>query len=292
MVVVDYLFNTVTNTLTLDPNWVKPVLNVTNNTFTNLNEQQYLKEVALGSLESFCLNGSEMTNSWVVGFGPITVTSSQGLRDRMKKIIDNAVNACWPNSMFEPKLDLDVIPPLSVVYLQSNPWDNHFRDYESLGLPVNQLNEIDDLNSFSEIMLVNKNDEGIDIPSYPWVLRVSADVEVVFNGIAVKAKQVMFNLSAIATVYKNTTFYLYCCLNGSVATYEITKQLRYTSGVQLLVAKVTTNEVGISAIERYSPIAISGFPITRVRETGIPASEGLLSTIGEYKFLKASELIS
>ena len=85
---------------------------------------------------------------------------------------------------------------------------------------------------------------------------------------------------------------MYCCLNGSTATYEITKQLRYTSGVQLLVAKVTTNEVGINTIERYCPIAISGFPITRVRETGIPASEGLLSTTGEYKFLKASELIS
>lgn len=292
VIVVDYLFDTVTNTLSLDPNWVKPALNVFNNTFTNLNEQQYLKEIALGSLESFCLNGSEMTNSWVVGFGPITVTSSQGLRDRMKKIVDNAINACWPNSIFEPKLDLEVIPPLSVVYLQSNPWGNHFRDYESLGLPVNQLNEIDDLNSFSEIMLVNKNDEGIDIPSYPWVLRISTDLEVVFNGISVKAKQTVFNLSGIATVYKNTTFYLYCCLNGSTATYEITKQLRFTSGVQLLVAKVSTNEVGISGIERYSPIAISGFPITRIRETGIPASEGLLSETGEYKFLKASELIS
>ena len=292
VIVVDYLFDTVTNTLTLDPNWVKPVLNVNNSTFTNLSEQQYLKEVALGSLESFCLNGSEMTNSWVVGFGPITVTSSQGLRERMKKIVDNAVNACWPSSIFEPKLDLDVIPPLSVIYLQSNPRGNHFRDYESLGLPVNQLNEIDDLNSFSEIMLVNKNDEGIDIPSYPWVLRVAADLEVVFNGISVKSKQTTFNLSGIATVYKNTTFYLYCCLNGSGAVYEITKQLRYTSGTQLLVAKVVTNEVGISEIERYSPLAISGFPIIRSRETGIPATEGLLGETGEYKFLKLSELIN
>lgn len=292
VIVVDYLFDTVTNTLTLDPNWVKPTLDVVNNTFSNLNEQQYLKEIALGSLESFCLNGDEMTNSWVVGFGPITVTSSQGLRDRMKKIIDNAVNACWPNSIFEPKLDLDVVPPLSVVYLQSNHWDNHLRDYESMGLPVNQLNDIDDLNSFSEVMVVDKTDEGIPIPSYPWVLRVGADMEVVFNGISVKAKQTMFNLSGIATVYKNTVFYLYCMLNGSTATYEITKQLRFTSGTQLLVAKVATNETGISNIERYSPIAISGFPITRVRETGIPATEGLLSVPGEYQFLKASELIS
>jgi len=238
------------------------------------------------------LNGDEMTNSWVVGFGPITVTSSQGLRDRMKKIIDNAINACWPNSIFEPKLDLDVIPPLSVVYLQSNHWDNHLRDYESMGLPVNQLNDIDDLNSFSEVMVVDKTDEGIPIPSYPWVLRVGTDMEVVFNGISVKVKQTMFNLSGIATVYKNTVFYLYCMLNGSTATYEITKHPRFTSGTQLLVAKVATNETGISNIERYSPIAISGFPITRVRETGIPATEGLLSVPGEYQFLKASELIS
>jgi hypothetical protein len=108
----------------------------------------------------------------------------------------------------------------------------------------------------------------------------------------VKAKQTMFNLSGIATVYKNTVFYLYCMLNGSTATYEITKHPRFTSGTQLLVAKVATNETGISNIERYSPIAISGFPITRVRETGIPATEGLLSVPGEYQFLKASELIS
>lgn len=123
-----------------------------------------------------------------------------------------------------------------------------------------------------------------------WTVFINSDVNVTFNGYTMKATKKTFDLRAYSDAYKNTVFYLYCSAIGSRGIYEITKILKHADGHNLLVAKVTTGDNGILTIDLYQPFAISGYPLTRVRDAGIPVSSGKLSETGTYRFIKQSEL--
>lgn len=123
-----------------------------------------------------------------------------------------------------------------------------------------------------------------------WTVFVNSDVTVTFNGYTMKATKKTFDLRTYSDLYKNTVFYLYCTAVGSRGIYELTKTLKHADGHTLLVAKITTGENGIVTIDLYQPFAISGYPLTRVRDAGIPVSSGKLNEDGTYRFIKQSEL--
>lgn len=121
---------------------------------------------------------------------------------------------------------------------------------------------------------------------------INSEVTVTFNGFSMMAKMQNWDLRELSTVYKNQTFYIYCCANGSGAYYEVTKILRNHDANKILVATIKTDDFGIVTIERRQTFTISGFPITLARDMGVPASSGATTEQGNYKFLKRSELFS
>lgn len=123
-----------------------------------------------------------------------------------------------------------------------------------------------------------------------WSIFVNADVLTTFNGYAMNAKQTNWDLRDLTDVYKNQTFYIYCVMNGSTAFYEITKVLRNHSATHMLIGVVKTDDFGIVTIDRRQSFTISGFPLTRVRDMGVPVSSGAYTAQGTYRFLKRSEL--
>lgn len=123
-----------------------------------------------------------------------------------------------------------------------------------------------------------------------WSIFVNSDVLTTFNGYAMNAKQTNWDLRDLTDVYKNQTFYIYCVMNGSTAFYEITKVLRNHSSAHMLVGIVTTDDFGIVTIQRLQSFTISGFPLTRTRDMGVPVSSGAYTEQGTYRFLKRSEL--
>lgn len=125
-----------------------------------------------------------------------------------------------------------------------------------------------------------------------WTVFVNSDVGVTFNGYSMIAAKRAFDLRDFAAVYKDSVFFLYCIARGNVAEYELTKTLKQPDGNCLLVAKVTTNQNGIATIKALQQFCIAGYPLTRVRDAGIPVSSGGLNETGSYKFIKESELYS
>lgn len=123
-----------------------------------------------------------------------------------------------------------------------------------------------------------------------WSIFINADVLVTFNGYSMNAKMTNWDLRDLADVYKNQTFYIYCIAAGSVAKYEVTKILRNHNSNGILAAIVTTDDFGIVTIQRKQSFSISGFPLTRARDMGVPVSSGALTEQGTYRFLKRSEL--
>ncbi|QYN79952.1 tail protein [Kosakonia phage Kc263] len=123
-----------------------------------------------------------------------------------------------------------------------------------------------------------------------WSIFVNADVLTTFNGYAMNAKQTNWDLRDLTDVYKNQTFYIYCIMNGSTAFYEVTKVLRNHNAGHVLVAIIKTDDFGIVTIDRRQSFTISGFPLTRVRDMGVPVSSGAYTAQGTYRFLKRSEL--
>lgn len=123
-----------------------------------------------------------------------------------------------------------------------------------------------------------------------WSFFINADVTVTFNGYTMKAYKRSFDLRDHTDVYRSQKFYLYVVAKGSAAEYELDNALRYPNGDQLLVAVITTSDLGIVTIERFQPFSIAGYPLIRKRDAGIPVSSGSLVEEGTYKFIKESEL--
>lgn len=123
-----------------------------------------------------------------------------------------------------------------------------------------------------------------------WTVFVNAEIDVTFNGYTMKAKTTNWDLRDSSDDYKNTTFYIYCTALGSAAEYELTKQLKTHNSNAILVAVITTEALGIATIERRQGFTISGFPLTRTRDMGIPVSSGAITEQGSYSFLRKSEL--
>lgn len=123
-----------------------------------------------------------------------------------------------------------------------------------------------------------------------WSIFVNADVIPTFDGKAVTAKRTNWDLRDLTDVYKNQTFYIYCVMDGSTAFYEITKILRNHSSSYILVGIVKTDDFGIVTIDRRQSFTISGFPLTRIRDMGVPVSSGAYTEAGTYRFLKRTEL--
>jgi len=123
-----------------------------------------------------------------------------------------------------------------------------------------------------------------------WSVFINADLGVTFNGQNVVAKATNWDLRDLTDVYKRQIFYIYCIMNGSDAFYEVTKLLRNHNPNHVLVAVVNTDDFGIVTIERRQSFSISGFPLTRVRDMGIPVSSGSVTEQGTYKFISRNEL--
>lgn len=125
-----------------------------------------------------------------------------------------------------------------------------------------------------------------------WSVFINSEVTTTFNGFSMMAKMQNWDLRELSDIYKNQTFYIYCCANGSGAYYEVTKILRSHDANKILVATIKTDDFGIVTIERRQTFTIAGFPITLARDMGVPASSGAVTEQGNYKFLKRSELFS
>lgn len=125
-----------------------------------------------------------------------------------------------------------------------------------------------------------------------WSVFINSEVTVTFNGFSMMAKMQNWDLRELSDEYRNQVFYIYCCANGSGAYYEVTKVLRNHDANKILVATVRTNNLGIYEIERAQTFTISGFPIIRTRNMGVPASSGALTEQGNYQFLKRSDLFA
>lgn len=123
-----------------------------------------------------------------------------------------------------------------------------------------------------------------------WAVFVNAEITTTFNGYSVPAKQTNWDLRDATDEYKNQTFYIYCCAIGSTAEYELTKVLKPHNPNAILVATIKTDDLGIATIERRQGFSISGYSLTRSRDSGIPVSSGSVMDKGSYRFLKKSEL--
>lgn len=123
-----------------------------------------------------------------------------------------------------------------------------------------------------------------------WSVFVNAEVPVTFNGYTMVADMQNWDLRDLTDVYRNQTFYIYCLSMGSSAAYEITKTLRHHSAAAILVGVIKTDDFGIVSIVRNQSFTVSGFPLTRSRNMGVPVSSGAITEQGSYKFLKRSEL--
>ncbi|QGH71980.1 putative virion structural protein [Klebsiella phage N1M2] len=123
-----------------------------------------------------------------------------------------------------------------------------------------------------------------------WSVFINADINVTFNGYSMPAKMTNWDLRDLTDVYRDSTFYLYCVSDGSAARYDISKVLRHHNPSAILVGVITTDSFGIVTIQRYQSFTISGYPLTRQRDTGVPVSSGAITEQGTYKFLKRSEL--
>lgn len=123
-----------------------------------------------------------------------------------------------------------------------------------------------------------------------WSVFINADISVTFNGYSMPAKMTNWDLRDLTDVYRNSTFYLYCVADGSSAKYDVSKVLRHHNPSAILVATIKTDDFGIVTIQRYQSFTISGYPLTRQRDTGIPVSSGAITDKGTYRFLKRSEL--
>lgn len=123
-----------------------------------------------------------------------------------------------------------------------------------------------------------------------WSVFINADLGVTFNGYSMMAKLQNWDLRDLTDVYRNQTFYLYCVADGSSARYEISKILRNHSTASILIATIKTDSFGIVTIARRQSFIVSGFPLTRQRDMGVPVSSGAITELGTYQFLKRSEL--
>lgn len=123
-----------------------------------------------------------------------------------------------------------------------------------------------------------------------WSVFINADINVTFNGYSMLAKMTNWDLRELSDVYRNSTFYIYCVADGSSAGYEVSKVLRHHSTASILVAVVKTDTFGIVTIERRQSFTVSGFPLTRARDMGVPVSSGAITETGSYQFLKRSDL--
>ncbi|QDJ97117.1 hypothetical protein PQC07_gp156 [Aeromonas phage D3] len=123
-----------------------------------------------------------------------------------------------------------------------------------------------------------------------WSVFIASDIVVSFGGYSMTAVKRNFDLRNFTSKFRNNTFYIYCVARGSKAEYEVSGMLRYPRSDSLLVAKIITGDLGVESIERYQPFAIAGFPLTRVRDAGIPVSSGSIFDEGTYSFIKYSEL--
>lgn len=123
-----------------------------------------------------------------------------------------------------------------------------------------------------------------------WAIFINADIGVTFNGQNMIAKATTWDLRDLTDVYRSQKFYIYCVMDGSTAKYEVTKILRNHNAAHVLVAIVTTDDFGIVTIERRQSFSIAGFPLTRIRDMGIPVSTGAITEQGTYKFISRSEL--
>lgn len=123
-----------------------------------------------------------------------------------------------------------------------------------------------------------------------WSVFINADINATFNGYSMLAKMTNWDLRDLTDVYRNSTFYLYCVADGSTAKYDVSKVLRHHNPSAILVGKITTDSFGIVTIQRYQSFTISGYPLTRNRDAGIPVSSGAITEQGTYRFLKRSEL--
>lgn len=123
-----------------------------------------------------------------------------------------------------------------------------------------------------------------------WTVFVNAEVKTTFNGYTMTTKMINWDLRDSADDYRNTTFYIYCCAMGSGAEYELTKQLKTHNSNAILVGIIKTDLLGIKSIERRQGFSISGFPLTRSRDMGIPVSSGAVTESGTYKFIRRDEL--
>lgn len=123
-----------------------------------------------------------------------------------------------------------------------------------------------------------------------WSVFINSEVTSTFHGMNVPAKQGTWDLRELTDLYKNQTFYLYCVQKASIAQYEVTKVLRPPSPTVLLVGIVTTGEEGITSIERLQPFAISGYPLSTGRDSGVPVSSGSVIGVGTYKPILRDDL--
>ncbi|UQT03242.1 hypothetical protein YUBABA_00360 [Serratia phage vB_SmaM-Yubaba] len=123
-----------------------------------------------------------------------------------------------------------------------------------------------------------------------WSVFINADINVTFNGYSMPAKMTNWDLRDLTDVYRKSTFYLYCVADGSTAKYDVSKVLRHHNPSAILVATIKTDDFGIVTIQRYQSFTISGYPLTRQRDTGVPVSSGAITDKGTYRFLKRSEL--
>lgn len=123
-----------------------------------------------------------------------------------------------------------------------------------------------------------------------WSLFINADIGVTFNGQNMIAKATNWDLRDLTDIYRSQKFFVYCVMDGSVAKYEVTKILRNHNAAHVLVAIVTTDDFGIVTIERRQSFSIAGFPLTRIRDMGIPVSSGSITEQGTYKFISRNEL--
>ena len=123
-----------------------------------------------------------------------------------------------------------------------------------------------------------------------WSVFVNSEVTVTFNGFSMMAKMQNWDLRDLVTEYRNQTFFIYCCANGSTAYYEVTQTLRTHDANKILAATIYTNALGIYEIDKKQGFTISGFPIIRKRDMGVPASSGAVTEAGTYTFINRSDL--
>ena len=130
-------------------------------------------------------------------------------------------------------------------------------------------------------------------PESGWIVYFQTINKVSFNGAEYVMGPGSIDLRDLGVTYVNTTFYIYVRLTSGTPEYHISTSKIPNSTFSMWIGTVKTNEKQILSIERRNVFLINGYIVSeQKRGSAIPSSSGLISSDGQFPWVKETELLN